>query len=115
MQKFLFAIPALLFVLGIGYAHAELLDNASIAVLKFEDDSATVQITWNSDVTVAKYEAGCVSCMPNISEFSSKDNNIILNNVTPFPNTSNAMLYLIAYDSQDEIIDARQIFVDLTE
>lgn len=100
IQKFLFVIPALLFVFGIGYAHAELLDNASITVLEFEGGSATVQITWNSDVTVAKYEAGCVSCMPNISEFSSEDDSMILNNVTPFPNTSNALLYLIAYDSR---------------
>ncbi|MGI9566213.1 MAG: hypothetical protein ACR2LL_04270 [Nitrosopumilus sp.] len=114
MQKSLLVIPVLLFVFGIGYAHAQL-DNASIAVFEFEGDSATVQITWNSDMTVAKYEAGCVSCMPNISEFSSEDNSMILNNVTPFPNTSNALLYLIAYDSQDEIIDARQILVDLSE
>lgn len=107
-------VPALLFVFGINYAHAEPLDNVSITILEFHVDSATVQMTWDHNETVTKYEAGCVSCMPNISEFSYVDS-ITLDNVTPFPNTSNAMLYLVAYDLQDEIIEARQILVDLTQ
>jgi hypothetical protein len=52
--------------------------------------------------------------MPNISEFSLEDS-INLDGVTPFPNSSNAMLYLIAYNLQDQIIDARQFLVDLTQ
>ncbi len=80
-------------------------------VLNYDGVSATVKIKWNSDVVV-KYEIGCVSCMPNISEITL-ENNITLDNVTPFPNTKNAMLYIIAYDSNDEIVDAKQILVNI--
>lgn len=112
MSRALLVIPVILFF-GIGFAHAESLVDVSVAVLEYDGNSATIETVWNHDETVTKYEMGCVSCMPNISEFTSTDS-IMLNNVTSFPNTSNAMLYLITYDSNDEIINAKQILVDLT-
>ena len=50
--------------------------------------------------------------MPNIVHFESSEN-VILTNITPFPNNSNAMLYVIAYDSQNEIITAKQLLINL--
>ena len=113
MSKALLAIPALLLVFGISSACAEPLDDVRVNVLEYDGNSAVVQMTWDNDETLTKYEMGCVSCIPNTSEFTS-ENKIILDEVTPFPKTSKAMLYLIAYDSQEEIIDARQFIIDLT-
>ena len=112
--KILLMIPALLLIFGIDRAYAEPLDGVSIAVQEYDGISANIKMNWNHDETVTKYQIGCVSCMPNISEFSLEDS-INLDGVTPFPNSSNAMLYLIAYNLQDQIIDARQFLVDLTQ
>ncbi len=106
-------IPVLLIVFGISSVYAAPLDDVMVNVLEYDGSSATVQMTWDNDETLTKYEMGCVSCIPNTSEFTS-ENKIILNDVTPFPKTSKAMLYLIAYDSQEEIIDVRQFIIDLT-
>lgn len=111
-MKTLLMLPALLLVFGMGFAYAEPLDGTSIAILNYDGIFATLEMEWSPDETVAKYEIGCVSCMPNILEMTS-ESSITLGNVTSFPNTSNAMLYMIAYDSSDEIIDAKQILVDL--
>jgi len=111
MVKSLF-IPALLLAFGMGYAYAEPLDDTSVTVLNYDGISATVKIEWNPDESVTEYKIGCVSCMPNTLEITD-ESNITLDNVTPFPNTSKAMLYMIAYDSNDEIINAKQIFVSL--
>lgn len=108
----LIAIPVFLFVFGVNVAYAESLNEISITVLEYSESSATVEIIWNHDETVTKYEIGCVSCMPNISEFVYTDS-IIIKNVIPFPNTSNAMLYMIAYDSNDKITNVKQILVDI--
>ena len=105
-------MSALLFVFGMGYAYAEPLYDTSVTVLNYDGISATLEIEWNPDEAVAKYELGCVSCMPNISEIT-QGNSIILDGVTRFPNTPNAMLYMIAYDSNDKIISAKQIMVTL--
>ena len=114
MNKVLFTIPVLLFAFGINYAYSEPLDEVSVTILEKGKDTVTVQIIWNHDETITKYKIGCVSCTPNIAEFTSEDN-IILDKITTFPNTSKAMLYLIAYDLQDEIIDARQFIIDITQ
>ena len=113
MNSFIFAVPLFLAVLGIGYAYAEPL-SINVEIMEYTGNSATIQMTWNNDPTVSKYEIGCVSCSPNVSEVSP-DNNIILYDVSTFPNTSNALLYIIAYDSQDEIIDAKQILIDVAK
>jgi hypothetical protein len=112
MNKIFLAIPVFLFVFGVNFAHAEPLNEINTIVSEYDKISATVEILWNHDETVTKYEIGCVSCMPNTSEFTFADN-ITINNVIPFTNTSNVMLYLIAYDSSDEIINAKQILVDI--
>ncbi len=102
----------LLFSVGISSAYAEPLDKVMIEILEFNDNSATVQISWNQDDAVFQYEIGCVSCSPNISEVTT-ENSIILNNVTSIGDKSVALLYVIAYDSNDEIINAEQIFAEL--
>ncbi len=95
-------------------AFAESLDNIQISVSNYDGNSATVKITWNHDDKATNYKIGCVSCNPNTEKFTT-GNSITLNNVTPFPNNSDAMLYMIIYDSENEIISAKQLIVDLSQ
>ena len=95
-------------------AFAEPLDNIQISVLNYDGDSATVQITWNYDDKATNYKIGCVSCKPNTAEFTTGDS-ITFNNVAAFPNSSLAMLYVITYDSENEIITAKQLIVNLNQ
>ncbi len=95
-------------------AFAEPLDNIEIFVSNYDNNSATVDITWNHDDKATNYKIGCVSCNPNIVEFTTSDN-VTLNNVTSFPNISYAMLYVITYDSQNEMISAKQLIVNLNQ
>ena len=112
MNKAILLLPVLVFSLGIAYA--EHLDDIEVLVLDYDGNSATIQLDWNPDETIQKYEIGCVSCIPNVIEFTTEDN-FTMTNVTAFPNNSNAMLYIIAYDSNDEIINAKQILVDISQ
>jgi len=111
MNKFLFLIPLLL-GMGIGFAHAEPLDEIRTEILNFDGSSADVQVSWNQDDTVSQYEIGCVSCFPNTSKVTT-ENNIILNEVTSIGEKSTVLLYVIAYDSDNEIFKAKQIFAEL--
>ncbi len=95
-------------------AFGEPLENVGMSVLDYDGNSATVGITWNYDDMVMNYKIGCVSCNPNIVEFTT-NNSMTLGNVTSFPNGSLAMLYVITYDSQNEIISAKQLIVNLNE
>jgi len=95
-------------------AFAEPLGNVRIFASNYDGDSATVKITWNHDDEAKNYTIGCVSCNPNTVKSTSSDN-ITFNNVSPFPNGSFAMLYLITYDSQNEIISAKQLIVNLNQ
>jgi len=97
---------------GIGFAYAEPLDEIRTEILNFDGSSADVQISWNQDDAVSQYEIGCVSCFPNISKVTT-ENNIILNEVTSIGDKSMVLLYVIAYDSDNEIFKAKQIFVEL--
>jgi hypothetical protein len=109
MNKALYLLPL---VLSLNVAYAEPLDDIKTSVSKYNDTSATIKITWNHDQKVAKYETGCVSCIPNTREFT-QDNSISLDNVTSLPNDSLAMLYIVAYDLENNIIAAKQIIVEL--
>jgi hypothetical protein len=111
MNKFLLLIPLLLSA-GISLAYAEPLNGVMTEILEFNDNSATVKISWSQDDAVFQYKIGCVSCFPNISEITT-ENNIILDNVTSIGDAYMAMLYVMAYDSNNEIIDVKQIFVEL--
>ncbi|MDH3312736.1 MAG: hypothetical protein OEM28_06260 [Nitrosopumilus sp.] len=111
MNRFLFLIP-LLFTTGVGYAYAEPLDQISTKILEFNDNTAIVQISWNQDESISQYEVGCVSCSPNISEATTQ-NSIILDELTSIGEKFIILLYVIAYDSENEIINAVQIFVEL--
>ena len=111
MYRFLGLIP-LFFIAGMGFAYAEPLDNIRTEVLEFDGNSATIEISWNQEELVSEYEIGCVSCSPNISETTTEDS-IILGNLTSIGENSAVLLYLIAYDSENEIVNAEQIFVEL--
>ena len=93
-------------------AYAEPLEDIQTSVLDYDGNSATVLLDWNGDETIEKYEVGCVSCIPNIVQYTT-NNDLTLDDVTAFPNTSNAMLYIISYDTNDEIINAKQILVNI--
>ncbi len=95
-------------------AFAESLDNIRTSVSNYDGNSATVKITWNHDDQATNYKIGCVSCSPNTEKFTTS-NSITFNNVTPFPNSSTAMLYMITYNSENEIIIAKQLIVDLSQ
>jgi len=110
MNRFLFLIP-LLFVVGVGHAYAEPLDQISTEILTFTDNTSTVQISWNQDKSIFQYEIGCVSCSPNFSETTTQ-NSIVLGDLTSIGEKSMILLYIIAYDFENEIIHAKQIFVE---
>lgn len=110
MKQFLFLIP-LLFMVGVGHAYAEPLDQISTELLEFDGNTSTVQISWNPDESIFQYEIGCVSCSPNISETTTQ-NNIVLDDLTSIGEKSIILLYIIAYDFENEIIHAEQIFVE---
>ncbi len=112
MRKLVFLLP--LFVLSMGMAYAEPLDGIQTSVLDYTDNIATVQITWNVDEDASSYQIGCVSCFPNTVE-STSETSITISNVTPFPNGSMAVLYALAYDSENNLISAKQIFVNLDQ
>ena len=101
-------------VISTNQAFAEPLDNVQTLVSNYDGDSATVKITWNDDSSAKNYKVGCVSCNPNVVEFTT-GNSIAIHNVTPFPNGTYALLYVISFDSQDNIIAAKQLVVNLNQ
>ncbi len=92
-------------------AYAQPLEDVNTTILEFEDFTASVQLTWNFDDSVSNYEIGCVSCIPNFSE-STTNSEIILQNITSLENGL-ALLYIIAYGDNDEIITAKQVTLEL--
>lgn len=112
MKTVLLLLPLL--VVGFGMAYAEPLENIQTTVLDYSNSTATVEISWNADDSVSSYQIGCVSCFPNIVE-STSENSIIISNVTSFPNGPIAMLYGLAFDFENDILVAKQIFVNLTQ
>ena len=112
MRGLFLILPLIAF--GMSMAYAEPLEEIQASVLEHTNNTATVQIAWNEDDSVVSYQIGCVSCFPNISE-STSESSIVFENVTPFPNGSIAVLYGLAYDIENNIVAAKQIFVDLTQ
>lgn len=97
-------------VLSFNSAFAMPLESLYVDILENDGNKATVELSWNHN-GASYYEAGCVSCIPNFSD-DTKQNKMILENVTPFAD-GDALLYIIAYDDEDEIISAKQIVVVL--
>lgn len=97
-------------LMGLDTVHAQPFEEVNSDILYFDGTFATIGISWNDDGT-SYYEAGCVSCMPNLSE-TTTENSIILSNITPLSD-GKALLYVIAYDVYDEIISAKQVIVQL--
>ena len=94
-----------------GTSYAQPLEEVTATVLEFENGAATVQLEWNHDDMVSSYDAGCVSCVPNLVENTIHDE-VILENVTSLRNGP-ALLYIIAYDDNGEIITAKQVILEL--
>lgn len=116
-MKIIASLGLLILMTGVIFgneAFAEPLDTVRTFVSNYDGDSASVKITWNHDSDAKNYKIGCVSCNPNIVEYTTSDI-IMINNVTAFPNSSFAMLYVITYDSQNEIISAKQLIVNLSQ
>ena len=110
-----FALPVMLFTIGMmQFSYAEPFDGMTAKVLEFDGNYAQVQLTWNSDDSTSNYNVGCVSCMPNFVQ-NTTESNITVENVTSFPNSSIAMLYVIAYDVENELLNAKQIILNLEE
>jgi len=107
----LFVIAGIFLITSLSTVYAQPLEDVSATVLESEDSGVSVQLTWNHDDTVSDYEIGCVSCIPNFSE-STVNDEIVLQNVTSLKNGL-AILYIIAYDNNDEIIVVKQILVNL--
>ena len=101
---------AIVSVFGFNSAFAMPLESVSVNVIENDGNKATVELSWNHN-GASYYEAGCVSCIPNFSD-DTKQNKMILENVTPFAD-GDALLYIIAYDDEDEIISAKQVVVVL--
>ena len=112
MRGLLAILPLIAF--GMGLAYAEPFSEIETTVLDYSNSTATVQLSWNDDPSVSSYQIGCVSCFPNTVE-STTENSLVIENVTPFPNGSIAVLYGIAYDIENNIVAAKQIFVNLIE
>ena len=97
-------------VFGFNSVFAMPLESVSVNVIENDGNKATVELSWNHN-GASYYEAGCVSCIPNFSD-DTKQNKMILENVTPFAD-GDALLYIIAYDDEGEIISAKQVVVVL--
>lgn len=113
MNKSLFLIPVLLSIMGISPAFAESVNDVMITVVDYDGDSATIEATWNSD-DITSFELGCVSCIPNFSETTSTSS-LSLEGVTSLPSNSNAVLYLLGFDMEGELVHAEQILVNLEQ
>ena len=106
-------LPILLSIVAVGLigtAYAEPLENISTKILE-SGETTSVEISWNQDEAVSSYEVGCVSCIPNFSEDTTGDK-VTLNGITSLDNGT-ALLYVIAYDEDKEIISAEQIVINL--
>ena len=112
MNKIFLAILVFLFVFGVNFAHAESLNEINTIVSEYDEISATVEILWNHDETVTKYEIGCVSCSPNFSN-NTIDDEIVLQNITSLE-SGFAVFYVIAFNADDrEIITVKQVMLEL--
>lgn len=109
-MRWIFAILSLAVFGFAGTAYAEPLGEVSVEVLEYSDNFATVQISWNNDNSVSQYEAGCVSCIPNITG-STENDTIVLQNVTAL--NGEALLFVVAYDDASQIVAAKQVIVAL--
>ena len=109
-MKYLVILSVAVFGL-FGTAYAQPLDGLTTTVLESDDSTLSIHISWNPDETVSNYDVGCVSCIPNFSESTSGDE-IILQNITSLENGT-ALLYIIAYDDNGEILTAKQVMAKL--
>ena len=108
----LFAIASIFLIASFdAAAYAQPLDDVTATILESENSGISVQLTWNHDDAISDYEIGCVSCIPNFSENTVNDE-IVLQNVTSLENGL-AIFYVIAYDSNDEILVVKQLLLEL--
>jgi len=111
-SKFLlFVIASIFLITSLDAVYAQPLDDVTAIMLESENSGVSVQLTWNHDDAVSEYEVGCVSCIPNFSEYTV-DDEMVLQNVTSLENGL-AIFYIIAYDSSDEVIIVKQVLLQL--
>ncbi|MCV0409616.1 hypothetical protein [Nitrosopumilus sp.] len=100
-------------ILGLfGTAYAQPLDDISATVLEYDDSLASVHLAWNHDDSISSYDIGCVSCIPNFSENTTYDE-IVLSDITSLENGI-AILYVIAYHDDGDMITAKQVMLELS-
>jgi len=107
----LFAIASIFLIASLNTVYAQPLDDVTATILESENSGISVQLTWNHDDAISNYEIGCVSCIPNFSENTVNDE-IVLQNVTSLENGL-TIFYVIAYDSNDEILVVKQVLLEL--
>jgi len=107
----LFAIASIFLIASLNTVYAQPLDDVTAIILESENSGISVQLMWNHDDAISNYEIGCVSCIPNFSENTVNDE-IVLQNVTSLENGL-AIFYVIAYDSNDEILVVKQVLFEL--
>ena len=91
----------------IGISYAEPLEKIDTEIIDVTETTASIRIAWNHDGSVLKYDVGCVSCLPNTKQSTTSDF-AVLNNVSTL-NDGTAIMYVLAYNSANEIITAKQI------
>lgn len=107
----LFVIASIFLIASLDTVYAQPLDDVTTTILESEGSVASVQLTWNHDDAISNYEVGCVSCIPNFSNNTMNDD-MFLQNVTSLKNGL-VILYIVAYDNNDEILMAKQILLEL--
>lgn len=110
-MKYLLIVMCVVVLDLFGTAYAQPLDDISATVLEYDDSLASVHLTWNHDDFISSYEIGCVSCIPNFSE-NTTDDEIVLYDITSLENGI-AILYVIAYYDNSEMIAAKQVMLEL--
>lgn len=108
-MKYFLILPLIIIGL-VGTAYAEPLEEINTEIFEYSNSSISVNIFWNADDSVFRYEIGCVSCIPNMYE-NTKENTTTLHNVTTLDD-GRAILYIIAYDNSEQIISGKQIIVE---
>ena len=107
----LFVIASIFLIASLDTVYAQPLDEVTAIMLESENSVVSVQLAWTHDDAVSDYEIGCISCIPNFSENTGADE-VVLQNVTSLDNGL-AIFYIIAYDSNDEILGVKQVLLEL--
>lgn len=104
-------ILLVLLIFGVGTAYAQPLQYVETQVLDYDGESAIIKLDWMYNENASKYEIGCVTCIPNVT-FSTTDTSFTIHGVTAIQN-GDAVLYVMSYGSDGEIINVLQVIVNI--